>query len=192
MGQPWGVCFEGIPARVSSIGEKPGSREAFASLYDEYVDKVFRYLSYKVRNREEAENLTSAVFEKALVNFERYSSDRASFSTWLFTIARNLLIDHYRASGRRKGVPLDEAGDRPSPDPTPDQAFEMKEEAERLHRYVALLPPEDQEIIRLKFGAELNNRQIARMLGMSETNVGTKLYRAVRKLRDSFKEPQDD
>lgn len=177
---------------MSPVQPKADARETFAALYDEHVDKVFRYLHYRVKSREEAENLTSAVFEKALVNFGKYSADRASFSTWVFTIARNALIDHYRVSGKRRSVPLETVADTPSAGPSPGEAIETKEEAERLRAYVAQLPKDDQEIISLKFGAELNNRQIARMLGLTESNVGTKLYRAVRKLRDRFREPFDD
>ncbi|MBM2832362.1 MAG: polymerase, sigma-24 subunit, subfamily [Dehalococcoidia bacterium] len=176
---------------MSSIGETKGAQEAFAELYDQYLDKVFRYIKYRVNGREVAENLTSTVFEKALVNFAKYNSDRASFSTWLFSIARNVLVDHYRVDGRRHSIPLDDVSDRPSTEISPEEAFELKEEAEKLNLYLAQLPQEEQEIIRLKFAAELNNRQIARMLGLTETNVGTKLYRAVRKLRDSFKEPHN-
>ena len=162
--------------------------ETFAELYEENLDKVFRYIQYRVNDVQLAEDLTSAVFEKALVNFGKYVSQKASFSTWLFSIARNTLIDHYRVKGKRQTASLEEGAGLYSGDLPPEQILERKEEFERLVVCLAGLSTEEQEIIRLKFGAELNNRQIAEVIGISESNVGTRLYRAVRKLRDGFQE----
>jgi RNA polymerase sigma-70 factor (ECF subfamily) len=173
------------------IKETSGDGETFARLYEEYLDKVFRYLQYRVNNMQLAEDLTSTVFEKALANFGKYNAEKASFSTWLFSIARNVVIDHYRASSKRRTVYLEEAMAQPSSALSPEEELERKDERERLNMSLAELSEEEQEIIRLKFGAELNNRQIAKMSGLSESNVGTKLYRAVRKMRDSFRESQN-
>ncbi len=167
------------------------ARETFAELYDEYLYKVFRYIQYRVNNIQLAEDLTSTVFEKALVNFSKYSQERASFSTWIFTIARNVVIDHYRGNRKRQAVSLEEATAQSSNAVSPEEELERKVERERLHVCLAGLSEEEQEIIRLKFGAELNNRQIGKMLGLSESNVGTKLYRAVRKMRDIYRESEN-
>jgi RNA polymerase sigma-70 factor (ECF subfamily) len=172
-----------------STANETSQREIFAELYEEYLPRVFRYVRYRVNEQALAEDLTSTTFEKALVNFARYSADKAAFSTWIFTIARNVIIDHFRARGRKPQVSLEEREiDVASPEPQPEEAVERHEEKLRVRRMVAGLSPEEQEIIALKFGSGLNNRQIAKALGMSESNVGTKLYRAVRKLRDSFPE----
>jgi len=176
---------------VDAVKEATSTRETFAELYEIYMPKVFRYIQYKISNKQLTEDLTSAVFEKALVNFSKYSSDKAKFSTWLFSIARNMVIDYYRVSGRRETTSLEEATEISSRDLSPEEELEKKVELERLQVCLVELSKEEQEIIRLKFGAELNNRQIAKMLGLSETNVGTKLYRAVRKLRDSFQESEN-
>ena len=167
------------------------AREIFARLYDEYLDKVYRYIQYRVNNMQLAEDLTSTVFEKALVNFDKFSNDRASFSTWIFSIARNVVIDHYRVSSKRQTIPLEELADQSSGEQSPEEQVERKDERERLNLCLAGLSDEEREIIQLKFGAELNNRVISKMLGLSESNVGTKLYRAVRKLRDSFQESRN-
>jgi len=177
---------------VSAIREAKSTREIFAELYEEFLPKVFRYIRYRVNSEQVTEDLTSVVFEKALTNFEKYSSDKASFSTWIFSIARNVLIDHYRVEARRQTVSLDErAIEISSNELSPDGALLKKEEREKLRACVSQLSREEQEIVSLKFGAELNNRQIARELGLSESNVGTKLCRAVRKLRDSFQEAEN-
>lgn len=174
---------------MSTVNEAKSARDAFAELYEEFVPKVFRYIRYRVNSVQVTEDLTSEVFEKALTNFGKFSSDKASFSTWIFTIARNTVIDHYRVRGRRQTISLEEAEiDVSSPELPPEEALEKKEERRKLQACLSQLAPEEQEIISLKFGAGLNNRQIARTAGLSESNVGTRLYRAVRKLRDSFPE----
>lgn len=176
---------------MESVAGEISAGEAFAELYEQYLPKVFRYIQYRVNSMQLTEDLTSTTFEKALVNFSRYSSDKAKFSTWIFSIARNVVIDHYRVSQRKQTAPLEEAGEVSSKDRSPEEELFKGEELERLQGYLSQLQHDEQEIIRLKFGAELNNRQIAKMTGLSESNVGTRLYRAVRKLRDSFQESEN-
>ena len=163
-------------------------REVFAELYDEFMPKVFRYISYKMNDQQITEDLTSTVFEKALVSFDKYSSDKAAFSTWIFSIARNTLIDYYRTNKTRQQVALDEAIEMPSRELSPHEEAEKKAEQDYLKDCLSKLPEDDQEIIRLKFAGEFNNRQIAKMLGLSESNVGVRLFRAVKKLREDFNE----
>ncbi len=176
---------------MESVAGEISAGEIFAELYEQYLPKVFRYIQYRVNSMQLTEDLTSTTFEKALVNFSRYSSDKAKFSTWIFSIARNVVIDHYRASQRKQTAPLEEASEVASKDSSPEEELFQGEELARLQGYLAQLQQDEQEIIRLKFVAELNNRQIAKMLGLSESNVGTRLYRAVRKLRDSFQESEN-
>ena len=177
---------------MSTVKESINTREIFAELYEEYMPKVFRYIRYKVNAVQVTEDLTSTVFEKALTNFSKFSSDKASFSTWIFSIARNTVIDHYRVRGRRQTVSLEETTDISSGDLSPEEELLKKEELRKLRVSLSGLSREEQEIISLKFGSELNNRQIAKMLGLSESNVGTKLYRAVRKMRDGFQESENE
>ena len=80
---------------VERIGQS--AAEAFAGFYEQYLPKVYRYISYRISDTHTAEDITSAVFEKALNKFKSFSPEKASFSTWIFTIARNTLTDHFRA-----------------------------------------------------------------------------------------------
>ena len=162
--------------------------EVFAGLYEQHMSGVYKYLHYRVGNVHLAEDLTSAVFEKALAGFRRYEKDRASFFTWVMTIARHTVIDHYRQQSRRKEMSLDNARDIASGNSSPEQDAVKREELQRLQVCLARLSEHEQEIISCKFGAEMNNRQVAGILSLSESNVGTMLYRAVRKLRDCFRE----
>jgi RNA polymerase sigma factor (sigma-70 family) len=167
------------------------SREVFASLYEQYMPGVYRYIHYRVGNVQLAEDITSAVFEKVLTSFSRYQSDRASFLTWLMSIARNMVIDHYRTMGRRKNIPMEEANKMSFDNLSLEQEVVKGEELQRLQVCLAGLSQHEQEIISLKFSAELTNRRIAGILSMSESNVGTILYRAVSKLRDCFRKWQN-
>ena len=170
------------------IARRMSKQEVFVGLYDEFMPKVYRYIHYKINNQHLTEDLTSTVFEKALVNFDKYSSDKAAFSTWIFSIARNTLIDYYRTNKMKMQIPLDEAVEAPSREPSLQDEVEKKAEHDCLRGCMSRLPEDDQELIRVKFAGEFNNRQIARMLGLSESNVGVRLFRAVKKLREDFHE----
>jgi RNA polymerase sigma factor (sigma-70 family) len=160
---------------------------AFAAFYEQYLPKIFQYMSYRVGDRYLAEDLTSAVFEKALTRFSQYKAEKAAMSTWVFRIARNTLIDHFRVRGREPTIELDAALDKPGEGKSPEDAAIENEEGQMLRRCLARLAPHEQEIVSLKFSAEMTNRQIADLLGLSESNVGVILYRTVRKLRSEFK-----
>jgi RNA polymerase sigma factor (sigma-70 family) len=168
-------------------GNGPASpRESFAILYKQYLPKVFRYVSYKVGNISIAEDLTSNVFEKALVSFDRYRSDKASFSTWLFSIAHHTVADYYKVNHRRRNVPL-EFVTITFLEANPEDAVTQQEELQRLHDFLSQLSQQEQDIISLKFGAELTNRQIAGMLNLSDSNVGVIVHRTIHKLRTNFR-----
>ena len=170
----------------AQISERIGSSaaETFAAFYTQYLPKVYRYVSYRITDTHLAEDITSLVFEKALTNFKGFHPERASFSTWIFTIARNTLTAHYRKSHNQATVPLDDplpAGD------SPEDELDKAEDLQLLNTCLAQLSQTEQEIISLKFGAEMTNRQIASTLAMTESNVGIIVLRAIRKLRDNFR-----
>lgn len=166
-------------------------QELFAEMYDQHMPGVYRYISYRVGNPGVAEDLTADVFEKALRHIDRYSRDKASPKTWLTAIARNTVTDYFRKAGRIQVVREDDAPEEVSEQPAVEEELGRLEEVRQLRFSLAGLPQFDQDIISLKFGAGMNNREIARALNVSESNVGTRLYRAVRKLRDSFKGWED-
>lgn len=157
---------------------------AFAQLYEEFMPKVFRYVSYKIINRSTAEDLTSTIFEKALTGFGRYSHDKAAFSTWIFTIARNTVIDFFRANKKAQSLDVDDAPDVPDGHDSPEENAIKQEDLRRLRHCMDLLKPPEREIVSLKFAGEITNRAIARQINLSESNVAVILFRAVRKLRE--------
>jgi RNA polymerase sigma-70 factor (ECF subfamily) len=157
---------------------------AFARLYEEFMPKVYRYVSYKIANRSTAEDLTSTVFEKALVGFGRYRRDKAAFSTWIFAIARNTVIDFFRTNRSSLSLEDEDAPDLPDGHDTPEDSAVKKDELRRLRHCMELLSRPEREIVSLKFAGEITNRAIAKLVNLSESNVAVIIFRAVRKLRD--------
>jgi RNA polymerase sigma-70 factor (ECF subfamily) len=150
-------------------------------VYAEQLPRVLNFFRYRVGDTADAEDLTARTFEKAWRARHRYRRDLAGFATWLLTIARNVAIDHLRAHKRLE--PLDEASAVPALDRTPEQQALRQSEAERLAALLATLPARQRELIAMKYGADMTNRAIARATGLSESNVGTLLHRAVESLR---------
>ena len=173
-----------LSANLEKVGQS--TAEAFSVFYEQYLPKILKYFCYRINNKIVAEDLTAAVFEKALTKYKTYSSKKAAISTWLFTIAKNTLIDHYREAQREKTVQLDETLDIPHDGKTPEQAVIDEEKWQTLRKCLAGLASNEREIITLKFSSQMTNRQIAQVLGLSDSNVGVILYRAIRRLRDDF------
>ncbi len=155
------------------------------ALYAEQLPRVYNFFRYRVGSGAVAEDLTSVTFEKAWVARNRYRRDLGAFTTWLLTIARNVATDHYRR--RRDHVPLEDARGVAAADDASDEA-ERRSDRVRLRQLLAELEEREQELIALKYGAGLTNRAIARITGLSETNVGTVLHRTVRSLRAAWDE----
>jgi RNA polymerase sigma-70 factor, ECF subfamily len=154
------------------------------AVYAEQLPRIYNFFRYRCANPADAEDLTSITFEKAWRGRDRYRRDKGAFSTWLFAIARNAAVDHYR--GRSPVVPLDEAATVAATAATPEDQTTLRSDAARLAALLPALSDRDRELIALKYGAEMSNRDIARATGLSESNVGTILYRAVQALRERW------
>ena len=150
-------------------------------VYAEELPRVYNFFRYRLGNTADAEDLTARTFEKAWRSRHRYRRDLAGFDTWLLTIARNVAIDHVRA--RRPLVQLDAAAAMPSATRTPEEQALQQADGERLELLLKRLSPRERELIAFKYGAEMTNRAIAQATGLSESNVGTLLHRAVETLR---------
>ena len=152
----------------------------FETLYQIELPRIYNFFRYRVGDDQIAEDLTAETFEKAWKHRERYRQDLASFSTWLFIIARCIAVDHFRK--RRPIVSLEEA--RPLADPQVlEEEAQERADFRRLSVLLARLAERERELVALKFGAGLTNRAIARLSGLSESNVSTILHRLTRQLR---------
>lgn len=156
------------------------AQTSFAAAYAEHVDVVFRFLAYRVRSRELAEDLTQLTFEKALRAWSRYDARKASVSTWLLAIARNTLIDHTRADRGEVQLSTSHADSLVSTD-TPQLGPEGA-----LAEALDALGDREREIVGLRFAADLSGPEIAAVTGLTLANVQQILSRTLRRLREDL------
>ena len=165
------------------MGTLPSDHPDFADAYDEHVWQVYAFFAYRVRGKALAEDLTQETFERALRAWQRYDPARANVLTWLLSIARNLLIDHYRADRSGREQPIDpESDDWAAP---PDEPSGLGVSAE-LEAALAQLNDREREVVALRFGADLTGQQIAEVTELSLANVQQILSRSLRRLRKAL------
>lgn len=155
---------------------------AFDALYRSTVADVYAYVMSVVRDRSAAEDVTAAVFERAYRKRSGYDARRGSERAWVFGIARNAALDELRRRSRTAALVVE------PDDPSAAGAFDEADTADRRATVRAALDglePRDRELIALKFHAGLSNLEIAALLEISEANAGTRIHRAVTKLREA-------
>ncbi len=156
--------------------------------YQADLPRLYNFFRYRVGDDRAAEDLTAETFEKAWRNRQRYRHNLAAFSTWLFTIARHVAVDYLRKPSRE--VPLD--GELlAATDETLDSLIQQRSDYERLSILLARLTDRERELVALKYGAGLTNRSIASVSGITESNVGTILYRITQQLRAAWEEDHE-
>jgi RNA polymerase sigma-70 factor (ECF subfamily) len=163
-------------------GRLPGE---FEQWYHEHRSVVYRYVRFRVSTREVAEDVTSEVFMKALRSFRRYDPSRAQPRTWLLRIARNAVTDHLRSLKRRGSlhVSLDRVPDLVADVPSQDERVIREERIQKILNGARGLRKPDQEILSLRYGAGLDNGEIAETLGISTNAVAVRIHRALKRLR---------
>jgi RNA polymerase sigma-70 factor, ECF subfamily len=169
---------------VAEAREAPGEAGlAFDRLYRTSRDDVYAYVASLLRDGPAAEEVTATAFERAYRKRGRFDPLRGEPRAWLFGIARNAALDELRRRGRQAELaaePKDVDG------AAVDAGAERSEERLALRAALATLAPRERELIALKFFAGLGNAEIASVLGVSESNAGTRLHRAVTKLREAL------
>lgn len=162
-------------------------RAELVSVYDEEVGNIYGFFAYRLSSIADAEDLTQQAFERALRGWERFDPERAPARVWLLAIARNLLIDHYRADVGSRQRAIDDVpdGELGSELPEPDLGIEPE-----LASALAELAPRDREILALRFGGDLSGPEIATMTGLTLANVQQILSRSLRRLRTRLEDGQ--
>jgi len=155
---------------------------AFDALYRSSRDDVYAYVASMVRDRAAAEDVTATAFERAYRKRSRFDPSRGERRAWLFGIARNAALDELRRRGRQAELAAEPADLAATP---AEEGAETSERRLALAAGLAALAPRERELIALKFFAGLSNSEIAAVVGVSATNAGTKLHRAVNKLREA-------
>ncbi len=162
-----------------------GDAEAFAGIYDELVKPVYRYIYYRVEDAI-AEDLTEETFLKVWQNLKKYKKGKNPFSSWVFRIAHNLLVDHYRQSKTTEMI--EETIADTKKESNPHHQADLKLTQIRLRKVIRRLPDNYQEVIILKYINELDNKEIAHAIGKSEGAVRTIQFRALERLRSLLSE----
>lgn len=165
---------------------KAGDSEAFAQLYDDCIERIYRYIFFRVTDEQTAEDLTSQVFFKAWENLDRCKSTGAPFIAWLYTIARNAVIDYYRT--RKNTVALDAAATLASDELAPDKRMELQFETESLREALQELTPDQQRVVVLKFISGMSTDEIAQHLGKRPGAVRALQMRALQALAGILQE----
>ena len=155
---------------------------AFGRLYDHYVQPVYRYLYSRVESVHAAEDLTSQTFIAAYEALPKYR-ERGQFAAWLFQIARSKMNDHFRRS--RREVELEAAERIVEREDALGQVIQ-NEELIRLRSLIRKLDLDEQELIRLRYVAELSFAEMAELLGRREETVKKSLYRLQARLKDQM------
>lgn len=155
------------------------------AVYHEVMPKIYNYFIYQTADEATAQDLTAQTFLKAWRYRHRYDHNLGAFGAWLFTIAKNNMADYWKQNQIR----IVDLSDTLPAQGSIERDIIKRQEDERLHQLIAQLLPHERDIIALKYGAEQNNRQIATILNITESNVGTSLQRIIKKLRGMWEQP---
>ncbi len=162
---------------------KAGNREAFGALYEAYADRIYRFLFYRAFSREIAEDLTSKTFLKALENIHSYDARKGAFGAWLYRIARNVFVDHYRAE--RSTVDIEELFSLGEEDRLSERA-DAKEKLRRVWDYLQALPNEQRNVVLMRVWDGLSYREIAEILGKSEGSCKVMFSRTIARIKEEM------
>lgn len=163
-----------------------GDRRMFGVLYDRYIGKIHDFIYFKTYHKHIAQDLTSQVFMKALDKIDVFDARGGTFGGWLFRIARNAVIDHYRT--KKEGSDIEDAHDI---DDGTDIARDVdaKMTLEKLEKYLEGLEADQRDIIIMRVWQELSYKEIAEIMGKTEAGCKMAFSRALKKLRQDM--PQD-
>jgi RNA polymerase sigma-70 factor, ECF subfamily len=156
--------------------------EGFAELYERTFPRVYAYVASLLRDRSAAEDVAAQAFERAYRKRRTYRASRGSMDAWVFGIARNAALDELRKRKRRATLETDPEDTAAT---APEDHAEQALRREAVRAALASLDGQERDLIALKFAGGLSNGEVARVLRMSESNVGTRLHRTITKLREA-------
>ncbi len=154
--------------------------ERFEEVYDEYADRIYRFIYYKMYHTETAEDILSQVFLKAYEKWESYDPDKGSVSSWLYAIAGNTVIDHYRK--KRPTADIDDVWDLSSDEDIQIDA-ERKDQMNEIRGCLEKIDREQRDLVIMRIWDELSFKEIADITGKTEAGCKMSFYRALKKLK---------
>ncbi len=157
-------------------------QDSFVETYKQYYPRLFAYIYARVGNTHQSEDIVSDVFERVYLKLDSLR-DRDALATWLFTIARNAIVSHVRKRSRETIVGHDVISELSPATASVEAEVMHREDLAGVARAVRTFSQREQDIISLKFDAELANAQIGVIMGLTEQNVRVIIFRTIRKLR---------
>ena len=158
-----------------------GDEDSAALLFDHYYPRVYRYVFAKLRNHQDAEDVAAETFARVLRRLDRFKWKGSGFEAWLFRIASNLVIDHYRAAGKAEFGEMEDTV--PADQATPEEDVLATEESAELGALIDDLPPDQREVVLLRFSAGLDGETIAKLTKRNANAVRQLQFRALTNLR---------
>lgn len=178
--------------KESDAGFSPSANPLIAILYQRYSPKLLSYLSQHIVHTADAEDLLFEVFLSALEHEQELASmQEDTRRAWMWTVARNKVIDYHRRRLRRPVVPLEHIAEMADEDWTPEQSVLRQEERENLHTYLRQLSTLQQEVLQLRFTGGLRCTEIAVVLNKSDGAIRTMLSRALNILRNICEQEEE-
>ncbi len=156
--------------------------EAFGMLYERYVKRIYTYIYFRTGSHEDAEDLTSHVFQRAVQRLNTYTDRGLPFVAWLYRIAHNVVANWYRDEGRRRTLPLDAVPTQVRAD-GPETTAETNAERAQVLAALRGLTPERQQLLLLKFIDQMSNAEIGTVLNRSESAIKSLYHRTLEELR---------
>jgi len=163
---------------------KQRDQKAFAELYEEHFDRIYRYVALRIGDKTEAEDMTQQVFLKALQSISSFEWQGIPFAAWLFRIAHNQVVDYLRKKNKQTAILLDESlVSNVSSDSNPQLMVERSLDIEQLLLATKRLTEAQREVISLRFASELSITQVAKTMGKSQVAVKALQHSAIIALR---------
>lgn len=163
-----------------------GDKQAFGVLYDKYAGRIYNYIYYRTGSNQDAEDLTSRVFFRAMRHITNYTDRGVPFSAWLYRIAHNLVANWHRDSSRRQEVELEDGYRASKGDEYPEIALEESEEQNALLSLIRRLPEERQQLLILKFVEHMSNADIGQIMDRTEGAIKSLYHRTLLSLREEI------
>jgi len=159
--------------------------EKFAPIYDKYYEQLFRYIYQRVDDKEQAFDLTQQVFVKALEKLHKYEFKGVPFSSWLYRIAYNEIIDLFRAQKLNRAVNIDTVGIHSLSEEI--QETKIDEYHDKIVNIISELPEDELQLIEMRFFEKRAFKEIGEILNITENNAKVKTYRVIEKLKKIIK-----
>lgn len=158
-----------------------GEIESFADIYEEFFEKIYRYVYFRVQHKETAEDLVSNIFFKVSQNLKRFDSSKARFSTWIYTVARNTIIDHWKTEKR-----FDDLNRAENLAVTKSTDIDSVMQLEKIQAFLDTLPQNSKDIIIMRVWDGLSHAEIAAVMNQSEDSIKMTYSRSLKKIRERF------